>query len=185
LYITTIGQEKKEKKGKRTIKSRLYKTYTHIYIYLYHYMMASSSSPVSSPKANSPRSPRTREELDAMIEAAVDAEPNPFALPSDIDIFTMRAMEQQEKMATRERQKNMKPWERIHRSAAGASLAATIREIRSIGAKTSNDSSQRTSFTNTARREKENSKDFIAQKRNMFLMSLSLDTKRQEIKKYV
>jgi len=40
-------------------------------------------------------------------------------------------------------------------------------------------------YTTARRREKESTAEFIAKKRDMFLMQMSLDIKRKEIKKYV
>lgn len=101
---------------------------------------------------------------------------NPFTLPKE-DVFLLRERERQEKQDKRAREKNLKIWDKNPTKSSRLGL------IKAAGG------SQRLSNAKTdrmfqgRRREKENMTDFVAKKRDMFLIQMSLDTKRQEIQK--
>mmetsp|Transcript_5223 Transcript_5223/g.5352 ORF Transcript_5223/g.5352 Transcript_5223/m.5352 type:complete len:586 (-) Transcript_5223:47-1804(-) len=117
-------------------------------------------------------------------------ESNPFRLPGDDQIFTMREEEKRKKQMDREENKSMKIWEKTANSIT--SRATRLRELigedtpmtlRDIGTKTDTKSKSATSLAQARRQEKENMVEFIAKKREMFLVQMSLDTKREEIRK--
>ncbi|KAH8061605.1 hypothetical protein JL721_8836 [Aureococcus anophagefferens] len=85
------------------------------------------------------------------------AERNPFTLPSDEEVFRMRDEERKRRSKEREEQRKLKTKDAVN-------------EARSI-------------VVNERRQEKENMAEFIAKKREMFLVQMSLDTKREEIRK--
>jgi len=102
---------------------------------------------------------------------------NPFALPKE-DIFAIRDRELREKNAEKERQRGLKIWEKNPPKANKIIIRSSTlaRSRMEIAPKTD-------SMFQGRRREKENIADFIAKKRDMFLIQMSLDTKRQEIQK--
>ena len=115
---------------------------------------------------------------------------NPFALPSDEEVFRMRDEERHRKQAERERLAKLQVWEKTTASSTmgatkrlkdpSADAALVGKQPKStrglIAAATAVTSGDR-------RREKENMADFISKKREMFLVQMSLDTKREEIRK--
>uniref|UniRef100_A0A7S1CA91 DUF4200 domain-containing protein n=1 Tax=Bicosoecida sp. CB-2014 TaxID=1486930 RepID=A0A7S1CA91_9STRA len=123
--------------------------------------------------------------------AAGGAGGNPFVLPSDEEVFKMREEERRKKRETRHRLKTMKVWEKTTQSSrmgktrqisdllppADAGASAGARHTRGLVAAAT------AAISNDRRREKENMADFIAKKREMFLVQMSLDTKREEIRK--
>ena len=103
-------------------------------------------------------------------------EKTPFHMPTDEEVFALRDEEQQRKKQERERARELHVWEKgvTHRAAFKDEPA---------------DEEQQTKLnlvaaaTRDRRKEKENMADFIAKKREMFLVQMSLDTKRAEIRK--
>ncbi|TMW55179.1 hypothetical protein Poli38472_013941 [Pythium oligandrum] len=120
-------------------------------------------------------------------------ESNPFALPTDEEVFRMRESEKQRKEEERRRNTTLK----IYDKTTASSTIGNIRRFRSedppsdLQAYTSSQSRQTrglvaaatAALSNDRLREKENMADFIAKKREMFLVQMSLDTKREEIRK--
>jgi len=97
-------------------------------------------------------------------------------MPTDEEVFALRDEEQQRKRQERERARDLHVWEKgVTRRAAFGDQPA--------------DEEQQTKLnlvaaaTRDRRKEKENMADFIAKKREMFLVQMSLDTKRAEIRK--
>lgn len=109
-------------------------------------------------------------------EYGMDEGANPFTLPKE-DVFFLRERERQSKKERREKEKNQKIWEKGNTKTSRLGLIKAA------------NGSQRLSNAKTdrmfqgRRREKENMTDFVAKKRDMFLIQMSLDTKRQEIQK--
>lgn len=112
---------------------------------------------------------------------------NPFRLPPDDQIFLIREQERQKRAEDRDRVKQLRVWEkttassRVHKNRRvdddidEAALAAeTAKQTRSTRAE---------SVGRDPRREKENVSDFVAKKREMFLVQMSLDVKKAEILK--
>jgi len=103
----------------------------------------------------------------------------------------MREEERRKKRETRHRLKSMKVWEKTTQSSrmgktrqisdllppAEGGASAGARHTRGLVAAAT------AAISNDRRREKENMADFIAKKREMFLVQMSLDTKREEIRK--
>jgi hypothetical protein len=105
----------------------------------------------------------------------LNEEVNPFELPKE-DVYALRDREKQEKAERRARERNLKIWEK------GPKKSNRIALIKS-GTQTQKFASPKPDRMFQARRRDENMADFVEKKRHMFLIQMSLDTKRQEIKK--
>lgn len=120
---------------------------------------------------------------------------NPFVLPADDQIFFVREKERQAAKERRRRRLELSVWEKARESGGkpvfrrrsketgvtsevegGIETSLSKREAGFLAAASSAISTER-------RREKENMAEFIAKKREMFLVQMSLDTKREEIRK--
>jgi hypothetical protein len=110
---------------------------------------------------------------------------NPFKLPSDDKIFRQRDEEKRKRQEERAAGTNMKLWEK----SASEVTSRTERLQKLVGdVKQSLDDTGKLDESKAAmsmhhRQEKENMTEFIAKKREMFLVQMSLDTKREEIRK--
>lgn len=133
-----------------------------------------------------------------------DTESNPFKLPADDQIFHMREIEKKMKIENKKLNQQKKIWEKnkdmtmMSNTARMEELIAntnitTIKKLNwkdqsggagggSIG-HGGNNNQNKASMIATRRQEKENMSEFIAKKREMFLVQMSLDTKREEIRK--
>lgn len=115
---------------------------------------------------------------------------NPFTLPSDEEVFILREQERRQKKEERKKLQNLKIWEK---TTSSSRLATTTRipmdEIEGFagGDVASPDAADAPGIggatTEGHHREKEDMSSFIAKKREMFLVQMSLDTKREEIRK--
>mmetsp|Transcript_1361 Transcript_1361/g.2407 ORF Transcript_1361/g.2407 Transcript_1361/m.2407 type:complete len:565 (-) Transcript_1361:80-1774(-) len=112
---------------------------------------------------------------------------NPFRLPPDDQIFLIREQERQKRAEDRDRVKQLRVWEkttassRVHKNRRvddDIDEAALAAETAKHGRSTRGESVGR-----DPRREKENVSDFVAKKREMFLVQMSLDVKKAEILK--
>lgn len=112
---------------------------------------------------------------------------NPFRLPPDDQIFHIREQEHKRRAEEREKVKTMKVWEkttsssRIQKSRRvddGVDEAQLAAEAARLGRTQRSDNG---TVGHDARREKENVADFVAKKREMFLVQMSLDVKKAEI----
>ena len=118
---------------------------------------------------------------------------NPFRLPPDEMVFLKREEQQAAAAADRNAQKALPVWQKTTNSQRQQAIrrindddilpgAAAVRDKRTkrtkglVAAATAAISTER-------RREKENMTEFIMKKREMFLVQMSLDTKREEIRK--
>lgn len=127
-------------------------------------------------------------------------EENPFRMPADDQVFLLRERERKLKQEKRERLQKMTVWEKTVESSkrgAGSSsisrreldqqLSPRSQELVSSGGSRLQAAGKTVSRTGglalERRREKDNMADFIAKKREMFLVQMSLDTKREEIRK--
>ena len=109
---------------------------------------------------------------------------NPFEIPSDKDVFLIRLKEKEEKNRKREEWRNMKIWEKISTKYGNDEIGPRIKFESSVTSKKNmNLLSNENNILGERRREKENMSDFIEKKREMFLVQMSLDTKRDEIRK--
>mmetsp|Transcript_75871 Transcript_75871/g.173697 ORF Transcript_75871/g.173697 Transcript_75871/m.173697 type:complete len:602 (+) Transcript_75871:140-1945(+) len=113
---------------------------------------------------------------------------NPFRLPPDDQIFLMREQERKKRAEERDMYKRLKVWEkttassRVHRSRR---LKDEDIPVPTPG-DTRKDAGLQPGAATIGRdpkREKENIIDFVAKKREMFLVQMSLNVKRQEILK--
>jgi len=117
---------------------------------------------------------------------------NPFTLPTDEEIFRMRDEEQARKQAERVRLDGLS----VHQKSTASSRMGGTRRFKdddeqlndSIISKQAKHTrglvaAATAAISNDRRREKENMTDFIHKKREMFLVQMSLDTKREEIRK--
>ncbi|KAK3737753.1 hypothetical protein QZH41_017217, partial [Actinostola sp. cb2023] len=123
---------------------------------------------------------------------------NPFTLPSDNDIFMLRDKERQRKKEERVQQRNLKVHEKTTYTSRVNAKTAAMRKIGQTGddeiveeekkdkdgAIAVKDDPQFTlAITRDRHVEKENLADFIAKKREMFLVQYSLGVKRDEMRK--
>jgi hypothetical protein len=124
---------------------------------------------------------------------------NPFKLPADDQIFRMREEEKRKKFEEKKNNQQLKIWEK--KKDATTSNAARMEDLvgethikgfadlTRSGRNNTTGGPQQQQQTNagtslsTRRQEKENMSEFIAKKREMFLVQMSLDTKREEIRK--
>ena len=110
---------------------------------------------------------------------------NPFQLPKDEEVFALRDEEAERKRLEREVAKTQHVWEKGVKKNTMKELLASSGELGEDAAK------QPSRLTMVAgggarergRKENENMADFISKKREMFLVQMSLDTKRAEIRK--
>lgn len=109
---------------------------------------------------------------------------NPFQMPTDEEVFALRDEEQQRKQQERELAKQLHVWEK------GLTSRPAVRDYEADKTEYAQTNTSQQSKLNLVaaasrdrRKEKENMSDFIAKKREMFLVQMSLDTKRAEIKK--
>ena len=111
--------------------------------------------------------------------------PNPFSMPTDEEVFTLRDEEAQRKLAERERVKSLHVWEKGHKTSSALAVDFRKMKLESSAAAAAQQSKINlvAAATRDRRKEKENMADFIAKKREMFLVQMSLDTKRAEIRK--
>ena len=114
--------------------------------------------------------------------------PNPFNIPSDDDIFRHREEEKARKETVRLEALSAPVSDKS--TFASRMQATTTEEVRELLTKLrpGNSGLGRTGPTAAAaapdrRKEKENMSEFISKKREIFLLQMSLDTKRAEIKK--
>ena len=112
-------------------------------------------------------------------------ETKPFEMPPDDEVFTMRGQERALKQAEREEKAQMKVQDKTTFSSRIGQTAALDPEMRTWKNSASSSSATAASMLpmDHRRREKENMADFIAKKREIFLVQMSLDTKRAEIRK--
>ncbi|ETW02448.1 hypothetical protein H310_05957 [Aphanomyces invadans] len=116
---------------------------------------------------------------------------NPFTLPSDEEVFRMRDDIKKKKEEERVRNSKLKIHEKITNSSQRGNIRRFHFEESSQDLGTITQSKQTRGLVAAAtaaissdrRREKENMTDFISKKREMFLVQMSLDTKREEIRK--
>lgn len=111
---------------------------------------------------------------------------NPFHLPSDDQIFRMREEERKKKEDAKLRNQTMPIWHRANlgetsttqrlQEILGDDHIITLKEAVNAHAETQKVALPR-------RQEKESTTDFVSKKREMFLVQMSLDTKREEIRK--
>lgn len=118
-------------------------------------------------------------------------ESNPFALPSDEEVFKRREQEREQKQEERQKQQKLRIWEKgapkregmlrqIHEEAEPELDAATQEKIK----RTQNLVSAATAaMASSKKNQSENMQNFVEKKREMFLLQMSLDTKREEIQK--
>ena len=120
-----------------------------------------------------------------------NGEGNPFTLPSDEEVFKMREQEREQKQEQRKEQQRLKIWEKgapqkegmlrqLQKEAEPELDAATQERIK----RTQNLVSAATeAIASSKKHQKENMTKFVEKKREMFLLQMSLDTKREEIQK--
>jgi len=109
---------------------------------------------------------------------------NPFQMPSDEQIFRMR---QAEKLRVEE-ERRLRNQLRVHQKTTFSSRMATTNVADLLAddegySADGDDAVGRGMTWESKRTEKENMSDFIAKKREIFLVQMSLNTKRSEIRK--
>jgi hypothetical protein len=124
--------------------------------------------------------------ISGAVKADTQPESNPFRLPADDQIFRMREEEKRKRSEAKEMNQTLKIWDK--KKSKTVSNSARIKEllgeesVKGLGDLATADGKQKAGLGNR-RQEKENMAEFIAKKREMFLVQMSLDTKREEIRK--
>merc|ERR1711871_794346 len=112
---------------------------------------------------------------------------NPFTMPNDEEIFLLRDQERERKKSEREARQNQKIWEKgtwtTRISVPRRKLLEDAEGVDGSKAKMKSRGAAGDMAAGGRRREKENLAEFISKKRDMFLVQMSLDTKKAEIKK--
>jgi hypothetical protein len=119
---------------------------------------------------------------------------NPFHTPTDEEIFILRDLDRKKRLEERRRNEQLsvqekKTWaSRMSSSSRSVKLDDFIEEAPTATDRRTKKMHGLVSATNAAiakdrRKEKENMSEFIAKKRDMFLVQMALDTKRAEIRK--
>ncbi|OQR97873.1 hypothetical protein ACHHYP_09865 [Achlya hypogyna] len=129
--------------------------------------------------------------MESNNDGAATSSANPFTLPSDEEVFHMRDDVKRRKEEDRERNAKLKIHEKITNSSKRGNIRRFKFDDSAPDLLTVTQSKQTRGLVAAAtaaissdrRREKENMADFIAKKREMFLVQMSLDTKREEIRK--
>ena len=110
---------------------------------------------------------------------------NPFQLPTEKEVFQMTKEAKQNKLEERERQKHLGVADKTTKTRVVSQISLSRGHL--TGGKKLGTSAgqpwQATSERAERPRERETVSDFIAKKKEMFLLSLSLDTKWAEIQK--
>lgn len=127
--------------------------------------------------------------------SAVRARPeadNPFVLRADEDVFRVRERERQKQEEARAAQAGKKIWEKTDFSSTLSRTRKAIEELAPdvdpIALRKAKESkglitAATAAISRDRRHEKESMADFVAKKREMFLLQMSLDIKREEIAK--
>ncbi|GMI18977.1 hypothetical protein TeGR_g8579, partial [Tetraparma gracilis] len=106
---------------------------------------------------------------------------NPFSLPSDEEVFRLRDEERRSRLAAKDKNKSLKVWQKGG-STKGRSLR--MKDLKGEEAAEGGEGKKAAAgVVQERRQEKEIMTEFIAKKREMFLVQMSLDTKREEIRK--
>eukprot|EP00904_Undaria_pinnatifida_P004217 jgi/Undpi1/13797/HiC_scaffold_9.g03448.m1 len=124
---------------------------------------------------------------------------NPFVLPPDEEVFRMREADKNQKAQDRITRRGQKVWEKTTKNVVSGRSAKIGDLLKNTGAAIvsgqgggagkrglANSKTMQqvaTAITNDRQQEKESMAEFIAKKREMFLVQMSLDTKREEIRK--
>lgn len=113
---------------------------------------------------------------------------NPFILPGDDQIFRIREEEKRKKQEAHNQSKTASVWEK--NKVTAKSRTARLKDLLGDNVKIGNvleavkaPSEEMKAVAPVRRGEKENMTEYIAKKREMFLVQMSLDTKREEIRK--
>ena len=123
--------------------------------------------------------------LHKALRSAMGDGPNPFRMPTDEEMFALRDEEAQRKQAHREKVAGQHIWDKGKPPVAGGVRDYTSDRSDRAQAQAIQQTKVNlvAAATRDRRKEKENMADFIAKKREMFLVQMSLDTKRAEIRK--
>mmetsp|Transcript_10713 Transcript_10713/g.18030 ORF Transcript_10713/g.18030 Transcript_10713/m.18030 type:complete len:252 (+) Transcript_10713:80-835(+) len=111
---------------------------------------------------------------------------NPFKLPGDDQIFRMREEERRMKEESKLQSASMRIWEKSKKDVMSSSqrLKEMIGDEKLLKlTEVVKSETEQAKMVMPRRQEKENTAEFVAKKREMFLVQMSLDTKREEIRK--
>ena len=121
----------------------------------------------------------------ADILSELENAPNPFTMPSDEEVFVLREEERHRKLQERELAANLKVHEKTTwRTRQGAATLKDMGvEMYSFDVPDNEDEQQAEAPKKISRapKDKETMSEFIAKKREMFLVQMSLNTKHEEI----
>ncbi|KAI9206345.1 uncharacterized protein BJ171DRAFT_440430 [Polychytrium aggregatum] len=132
--------------------------------------------------------PRSAESSPTSEANSKEPKRNPFHMPSDVEVFAMREEERKTKQMAKEKMKHMKIYEKnvVQRKNFKDLLAEEDDDIEFYDKLRKRDSDKiLTNRQTRAERNfgKENLHDFIAKKREMFLVQYALGVKREEMRK--
>eukprot|EP00953_Heterococcus_sp_UTEX-ZZ885_P034102 17687-Heterococcus_DN1.PRE.3 len=155
-------------------------------------------SSLSHPEDKMTASMHARDDASELGGPVTDAR-NPFTLPSDEEVFRMRDDERLKRQHERELSRSQKVWEKGTRAgmvtnrklsnllrASGKGIVDGTTTLSEGTQAARGMTAQATAGIMKDRRQaqdKESMSEFIAKKREMFLVQMSLDTKREEIRK--
>lgn len=110
---------------------------------------------------------------------------NPFRLPGDDQIFRMREEERKLKEESKLKNASLKVWEKAKKEVLSSSqrLKEIVGDEKLLKLTDVVKAENENKMVMPRRQEKENTTEFVAKKREMFLVQMSLDTKREEIRK--
>ncbi|CAM9936355.1 unnamed protein product, partial [Ascophyllum nodosum] len=124
---------------------------------------------------------------------------NPFVLPTEEEVFRRREEEKSRKAKEKAERRNHKVWEKTTKNVSSERSAKIGDLLKNVGVTIAPNSAAgpgkraptkvemmhqaAVMIPNDRQREKESMVEFIAKKREMFLVQMSLDTKREEIRK--
>jgi hypothetical protein len=121
----------------------------------------------------------------ADILSELENAPNPFSMPSDEEVFVLREEERHRKLQERERLQQLK----VHEKTTWGTRqgAATLKDMGvdmysfDVPADDDEEQAEAPKKISRAPKDKETMSEFIAKKREMFLVQMSLNTKHEEI----
>ncbi|KAI8918642.1 hypothetical protein DFJ77DRAFT_456369 [Powellomyces hirtus] len=149
---------------------------------------AESASTQPNNNINTNNSTLTPTAADEQTPSPLRKSTNPFHMPSDVEVFSMREEERRQKQETKEKMRHLHIYEKstVKRKNFKQLLAEEDDDIHFYNELRKRDS-DKILTTRQARVDrhfgKENLHDFIAKKREMFLVQYALGVKREEMRK--
>jgi chromosome segregation ATPase len=117
-----------------------------------------------------------------------DINDNPFKIPNDDRIFKLKEEEKLKKQDIRKRNLEQPIWEKTNNESLSRTnrlkdLLGDDNQLNNLSNAMKNINDDNIKIIAPRNQEKENMTEFVGKKREMFLVQMSLDTKREEIRK--